>query len=63
MPKGKYYVYNSEICPKLTIPFSDADYFANEQVEVWGKEPFSNLPKDGRLSIGYSKYNAGEYLF
>lgn len=45
IPKGKYYVYNSEIYPKLTIPFSEGDYFANEQVEVWGKEPFSNLPK------------------
>lgn len=29
MPKGKYYVYNSEIYPKLTLPFSDTDYFAN----------------------------------
>jgi hypothetical protein len=45
MPKGKYLVYNSEIRPKLTIPFSETDYFANEQVEVWDKEPFSNLPR------------------
>ncbi len=45
MPNGKYFVYNSQIHPKLTVPFSDADYFSNEQVKVWGKEPFSNLPR------------------
>lgn len=44
MPAGEYIVSLNEISLRLTAPGSPNDYFANEQVELWGMDSFFGLP-------------------
>ncbi|WLR55581.1 hypothetical protein LC048_00745 [Mesobacillus subterraneus] len=45
MPVGKYIVTLQEISPTLVQLGSTDDYFANEQIKVWGIDPFWGLPQ------------------
>ena len=44
LPEGDYVVSLLEVVPDLVLPGSGSDYFAKEQIELWGMDPFWNLP-------------------
>jgi hypothetical protein len=44
LPGGNYWVNLLEITPTLVTPGTEGDYFANEQVELWDKDAFWDLP-------------------
>jgi hypothetical protein len=44
LPGGNYQVNLLEITPTLVTPGTERDYFANEQVELWDKDAFWDLP-------------------
>jgi hypothetical protein len=44
LPKGNYRVGLLEVTPTLVTPGTERDYFANEQVELWDKDAFWDLP-------------------
>lgn len=44
IPDGTYYVFCSKVTPRLVSPHKIGDYFFEEQIELWGKEPFWGLP-------------------
>lgn len=44
LQRGEYLPMLIEFVPELTEPAAAADYFAHEQVDTWGKEPFWDLP-------------------
>lgn len=44
LPGGNYRVSLLEITPTLVTPGTERDYFANEQVELWDKDAFWDLP-------------------
>lgn len=44
LPGGNYRVNLLEITPTLMTPGTKGDYFANEQVELWDKDAFWDLP-------------------
>jgi len=46
LPTGEYRAGLLEIVPKLVRPGEEKDYFAHEQVELFGVDPFSNLPQN-----------------
>ncbi|HEY6752735.1 MAG TPA: hypothetical protein VI027_15605 [Rubrobacteraceae bacterium] len=44
MPEGNYRVSLLELTPNLARPGAEEDYFAHEQVELWGTDRFWDLP-------------------
>ena len=44
VPKGHYRVGLLELSTTLVTPGTKRDYFANEQTELWGMDPFWGLP-------------------
>jgi hypothetical protein len=44
LPGGNYRVSLLEVTPTLVTPGTEEDYFANEQVELWDKDAFWDLP-------------------
>jgi hypothetical protein len=44
MPEGKYRVNLLELTPNLVRPGAEEDYFAHEQVDLWGTDRFWDLP-------------------
>jgi len=44
LPKGRYLPMLLSVDPILVMPFSEGDYFANEQVVHRGVEPFWGMP-------------------
>jgi hypothetical protein len=44
VPDGKYKVLLQEIHPYLVKPGESADYFANEQIALWGIDGFWGMP-------------------
>jgi hypothetical protein len=44
LPVGNYRVSLLETVPTLVTPGTERDYFANEQVELWDKDTFWDLP-------------------
>jgi hypothetical protein len=48
LPAGRYEAMVLELTPTLVQPGSSGDYFTHEQVELWGVDPFWNLPHDPR---------------
>jgi hypothetical protein len=48
VPPGSYRVVLVEIVPELVRPGESRDYFAHEQVAVWGVDPFYGLPQHPR---------------
>src|SRR6185295_2802222 len=44
IPNGKYNVLLLRVVPKLIRPLDPDDYFAKEQTDLWGVEPFWGLP-------------------
>jgi hypothetical protein len=55
IPTGKYITSLLEIKPSLVELGTDNDYFVNEQVQVWGIDPFWGLPQYPKV-----KYYRGE---
>jgi hypothetical protein len=50
MPEGNYRVNLLELTPNLVRPGAEEDYFAHEQVELWGTDRFWDLPTIRRPS-------------
>lgn len=48
MPTGKYNVLLTRIGPKLVRPAEPQDYFAKEQIDLWGVDGFWGLPHHPR---------------
>lgn len=48
LPRGRYRAMLLELSPTLVQPGGGTDYFANEQVELWGVDSFWNLLHDPR---------------
>jgi hypothetical protein len=48
MPDGLYRVGLIDVAPELVRPGDARDYFANEQVDLFGIDTFWNLPHDPR---------------
>ena len=48
LPEGRYRATLIELTPNLVKPRDPADYFAHEQIELWGVDSFWNLPHDPR---------------
>ena len=46
LPGGTYVALLQRVLPRLVYPRLDGDYFAHEQVELWGVDPFFGLPSD-----------------
>ena len=44
LPGGNYRVSLLDVTPTLVTPGAEGDYFANEQVELWDKDAFWDLP-------------------
>ena len=44
LPGGNYRVSLLQVTPTLVTPGTEEDYFANEQVELWDKDAFWDLP-------------------
>lgn len=44
LPDGEYVACLFEACPTLVTPGSNADYFAQEQVDLWGVDGFWGMP-------------------
>ena len=44
LPRGNYQVSLLDVTPTLVTPGTERDYFANEQVELWDKDAFWDLP-------------------
>lgn len=44
VPEGTYRVSLLELTPNLVRPGAEGDYFAHEQVELWGTDKFWELP-------------------
>ena len=44
LPEGDYVASLLDVVPDRVLPGSASDYFANEQVELWGIDRFWNLP-------------------
>lgn len=44
LPEGDYVASLQEVVPDRVLPGSGSDYFANEQVALWGIDGFWNLP-------------------
>lgn len=45
LPEGDYVASLLEVVPVRVLPGSASDYFAKEQVELWGIDGFWNLPR------------------
>lgn len=48
LTEGEYRAILLELTPELVQPGAAADYFAHEQVDLWGIDSFWNLPHDPR---------------
>ena len=48
LPDGRYRPVLLSIVPRLVVPGSPSDYFAAEQIELFGLDPFWGLPHDPR---------------
>jgi hypothetical protein len=48
LPKGQYSVHLLDVCPRLTMPYSEEDYFSREQTDLWGMDHFWALPHNPR---------------
>jgi hypothetical protein len=46
LPGGTCVALLQRVLPRLVYPRLDGDYFAHEQVELWGVDPFFGLPND-----------------
>lgn len=55
VPDGDYHVLLLRLRPQLALPGGENDYFAHEQVELFGLEPFWGLPHNPRVPY----YRAG----
>jgi hypothetical protein len=44
VPEGNYRIILLELTPNLVKPGAEGDYFAHEQVELWGTDKFWDLP-------------------
>jgi len=44
LPNGEYVAMLLEISPSQVFPGSAQDYFTHEQIDLWGIDPFWNLP-------------------
>src|SRR5262249_38807669 len=60
LPGGPYGVLLQDIRPRLVYPMQRGDYFAHEQVAVWGVEGFSGLPHYPR--VPYYRTRSGEAI-
>lgn len=68
IPDGKYIVLLKKVIPNLVVPGSDDDYFSNEQVALWGIDPFDGKPHSPkteyyRLATSRLKNDVGYYEF
>jgi hypothetical protein len=59
VPVGTYFVMLNEITLSLTTPGSPSDYFAKEQVGLWGIDPFVGLPHNPKTEY----YRADTQVF
>jgi hypothetical protein len=48
-PEGRYRALLLEVVPHAVRPGATGDYFAEEQVALWGLDPFWDLPHDPRV--------------
>jgi hypothetical protein len=48
MPAGEYQVSLLQVAPQLVVPGGPGDYFAVDQLTVWGFDPFWGLPHTPR---------------
>lgn len=55
LPCGDYIAILGRITPKLVLPSDQNDYFCQEQVQLWGIDPFWGLPHHPRTEY----YRAG----
>lgn len=49
IPNGKYKVILMSIIPKLVELGDESDYFAKEQIDLWGIDGFSGLPHHPKI--------------
>jgi hypothetical protein len=49
LPSGEYKVLLNEVTPVIVELGTEIDYFSNEQIEVWGIDPFWGLPHYPRV--------------
>jgi hypothetical protein len=49
LPQGEYRVSLLMVRPLKVTPGSGRDYFSNEQVQLWGRDPFFDLPHTPRV--------------
>lgn len=59
LPSGEYIAILTRILPKLVQPSTSDDYFGQEQVQLWGIDPFWGLPHDPRTEY----YRTGSKVF
>lgn len=50
IPNGKYKVLLLTVYPKTVELGTDKDYFANEQVELWGIDDFWGMPHNPKIN-------------
>jgi hypothetical protein len=50
LPTGTYYVHFPTVLPHLIAPGHPDDYFVQEQVALWGIDPFWALPHHPRVT-------------
>lgn len=66
MPAGIYETLLLDLEPELVRPGDPEDYFAHEQVDLWGLDPFWDLPHHPRTEYYRSRsirLGAGRQLF
>ncbi len=56
LPEGNYQVLLAEAAVSLALPGDRNDYFAHEQIDLWGEDTFWCLPHDPRIPY----YRAGD---
>jgi len=49
IPAGQYIISLIEVNPSLVVLGNEKDYFANEQVQIWGIDPFWGLPQSPKV--------------
>lgn len=66
LPDGRYRPVLLRISPKLVAPGSPGDYFAGEQIGLFGLDPFWGLPHDPRTEyyrLNVRRVGAGQALY
>ena len=49
IPDGRYKVALERVHPTLVEPGTTTDYFSREQVEIWGVDPFWDMPHNPKI--------------